>query len=165
MTLVALDTNCFIDAVTPSAHAYQAMRQILSAQALELRVSLHTIHELEISNESHPDAALKLAQAVPRLPYFPIGAINELLGRIDGLDGTLDDMEINQSLELRLESLSKAGTDLRDRGAVVDALRAGVDAFITSDGQLCKKGPAARIEAELRIRVLTPESLAQALRL
>lgn len=141
------------------------MQTILAAvnQSVDARVSVHSIHELEASHVSHPDDALKLALTLPLLPYYPIGTISELLGTIDGLAGTFDDMRANHALQVRLESLAKAGTDLRDRGAVVDALRAKADAFVTSDGQLCKKGPASRVLSAFSLRVVTPQALAQEL--
>lgn len=52
--------------------------------------------------------------------------------------------------------LANSGSDLRDRGAFVDALRAGA-VLVTSDRQLVVLGPAARIEAVTGVRPITPD--------
>ena len=77
---LALDANCFINAVNPRALSYGPVQKILAAQSsgqAELHVSLHTLHELE----QKPDESLELARKLPPLPYWPIGTIEELWGR------------------------------------------------------------------------------------
>ena len=160
--LVTLDTNCFIDAVAPNSHVSDAMREIMAAaeeERIVLSVSLHSLDELEKANQRHPDGALALAMGVFRIPYYPIGTIDELLGSIKGLAGSFDDMRSNDALQHRLVSLANAGADLRDRGALIDAHRAGAVAFVTSDRQLCDPNPASRVHAALGIRILTPDNL------
>ena len=69
---VALDTNCFIDAVNSSAHAYTFLQVVLHAAhtgRLKLMVSLHSLHELG----QKPDAAYELAKSTCRLPHWPVG--------------------------------------------------------------------------------------------
>ncbi len=155
---VACDTNCFIDATNSSAHAHGAMRRLLivhEAGALQIAVSRHTLAELE----RKPDAALDLARKYPVLPHFPVGSWDDQVGTWDQVEGTWDDARRNQKIQRELEALAKAGTDIRDRGAYVDALRAGVDAFVTSDTQLVASAPAKRIEDRFGLRVLTPGKL------
>ncbi len=69
---IALDANCFINAITPGAHAHDAMRRILEAyreSLIDLCVSLQTLHELG----KRPDTALDLAKGMERLPHYSIG--------------------------------------------------------------------------------------------
>jgi hypothetical protein len=62
-------------------------------------------------------------------------------------------------VQQELQSLAKAGTDIRDRGAYIDALMARVDAFVTSDKQLVASGPANRIEQRFGLGVVTPSDM------
>ena len=59
-----------------------------------------------------------------------------------------------------LEALAKAGNDIRDRGAYIDALREAVDIFVTSDRQFVGKAPAKRIEERFGLRILAPNRVA-----
>lgn len=161
--IIVLDTNCFIAAVKPANVAHAAVSAILlkaETGRIHLRVSRHSLHELEKASTQYPDGALEIAAKIEMLPYFPIGTIHQLLGTIHGLSGTLADTRANALLDAQLSRLAKAGTDLRDRGALIDALHASADLFVTSDGQLSKDGPASRIQKELKIRVLTPQKAA-----
>jgi len=88
---LALDANCFINAVKPEARSYDSVQKLIAAQSTgqaELHVSLHTLHELE----QKPDEALDLAKSLPSLPYWPIGKIEELVGTINQLAGKSGDM-------------------------------------------------------------------------
>jgi hypothetical protein len=83
---VALDTNCFIDAATPNADAYAAMRCIFEAhesRTILVVVSRHTLSEL-----LDPPDARRLAEALPALPHWPIGTIGEQVATIEQLAGT-----------------------------------------------------------------------------
>ena len=122
-------------------------------------MSRHSLHELEIAAAKFGEAALDLARKHPVLPYFPIGHIDELLGSIEELAGSFDDMRANDELRDRLGSLAKSGTDIRDRGGLIDALRAGADVFVTYDRAMVADAPRGRIEQALAIRVRTPEEL------
>jgi predicted nucleic acid-binding protein len=153
---LALDANCFINAVNPQAPSYGPVQKILAAQSsrqVELHVSLHTLHELE----QKPDEALELARKLSPLPYWPIGKIEELVGTIKQMTGTFDDMRRNHAIQEELESLAKSGNDLRDRGAYLDALHASMDAFVTNDTHLVGTGPAKRIVDKFQMRILRPE--------
>jgi hypothetical protein len=66
---------------------------------------------------------------------------------IEQLAGTWEDAKRNEQIQQELEQLAKSGNDIPDRGAYLDALRAGADAFVTSDKQLVGTSPAARIQS------------------
>ncbi len=161
---VALDANCFIDAVTPEARAYKPMLQILEAwrtDAVELLVSLHSIHELEMK----PDEALELARECATLPHWPIGTWDEQVGTWEQAEGTWDDSKINEDMREELGKVAKARSSLRDRGAYMDALKAGCEVFLTSDPDLVGSDPAMRLEKRFGLRVTTPGVLARELSL
>ena len=141
---LALDANCFINAVNQQALSYGSVQRLLAAKSTgqaELYVSLHTLHELE----QKPDEALDLAKSLPSLPYWPIGGVKELVGTINQLTGTLGDMRSNHVIQEELESLANSGNDLRDRGAFLDALHASMDAFVT-DGQTASRYRASQAD-------------------
>ena len=155
---VVLDANCFIDAVNASSHAYSALERVFSAaksRRIKLAISRHTLEELS----KKPDAAYELAKTVEIAPYCPIGTIAEQVATIQQLAGTLEDAKRNEQIQQELEQLAKSGNDIRDRGAYLDALRTGADAFVTSDRQLVGSGPAERIQAKFGLCVLTPSEL------
>lgn len=159
---VALDTNCFIDAVTPNADAYAAMRLIFEAHECRIvsaMVSRHTLAEL-----FGPPDARRLAEALPVLPYWPIGTIAEQVATIDQLGGTWDDAKRNEQIQIELERLAKTGNDIRDRGAFLDALLGGADVFVTSDRHLAGSGPSQRIQEKFGLRVLRPADFSDELR-
>ena len=156
--MVALDTNCFIDAFRPSSHVYTAMNELLSAHEfglIQITVSRQSLNELEQS----PDQALSLARKFEILPHFPLGSWNDQVATWDQLEGTWNDARRNDEIQQELKNLAKAGNDIRDRGAYIDALRAGVDVFVTSDKQFVASSPAKRIENRFGLRVLSPEQL------
>jgi predicted nucleic acid-binding protein len=157
---VALDTNCFIDAVKADAHANAAMKLILDAHnsgRITAMVSRHTLAELP----DPLDPAHQLAQTLGVFPYWPVGTIAEQVGTIEQLAGTWEDARHNQETQKELERLAKSGNDIRDRGAFLDTLLGGADRFVTSDKQLVGSGPAKRIPERFPIRVLRPADLAR----
>ncbi len=154
---IVLDANCFIDAVNTSSHAYPCLERIFSAAKsgrITLAVSRHTVAEILC-----PASACELAKTVEVIPYWPIGAINQQVAAIQQLAGTWEDAKRNEQIQHELEQLAKSGNDIRDRGAYLDALRAGADIFVTSDRQLAASGPARKIRERFRLRVLTPCAL------
>ena len=156
MKTYALDTNCFINAINSASHSYEAIRKLLGAAdrgRVSLKVSLHTLHELEVRG----DKAWELAKTLPELPHWPVGSWNEQVGSWQQQAGSWDDAKRNDEIQRQLKALAKSGTDIRDRGAFVDALRNGVDGFVTSDKQLVGSGPAARINETFATKVVTPE--------
>lgn len=160
---VVLDANCFIDATNSSSHAHEAMTELLAfhkAGTLQLTVSRHTLAELN----HKPDTACGIALKCDVLHHFPVGAWDDQVATWDQVEGTWDDADQNQAIQQKLEKLAKAGTDIRDRGAYIDALRAHADAFITSDKQMVGSEPAKRIVNEFRLQVLTPAQLVDKLR-
>jgi predicted nucleic acid-binding protein len=152
--MIVLDANCFIDATDSSAAAYPHLQRIFASALsgrLKLAASRHTLAEVK-----YPTAAWDLAGSVEVVPYWPIGAIADQVATIKDLAGTWEDAVQNQKVQEELEALAKSGNDVRDRGAYLDALRAGANVFITSDKQLVGGGPARRIEKAFKLRVLTP---------
>lgn len=159
---VALDTNCFIDAVSPHAYAYTPMRLILEAHNSRIiiaMVSRHTLAEL-----FRPLEARRLAEALPVLPYWPIGTIAEQVATIDQLTGTWEDAKRNEQVQIELERLAKSGNDIRDRGAFLDALLSGADVFVTSDRHPAGSRPSQRIQEKFGLRILRPADLSEELR-
>ena len=152
---IAFDTNCFIDANNPQSQAFRPLQEVLhwrDSGRVHIMVSRHTLHQLE----RKADDALKLAKTSEILPYYPIGTIDEQVATIAQLAGTWDDARRNEAIQEDLQRLAKSGTDIRDRGAYIDALSAKVDIFVTSDRQLAGSGPASRISAKYGLRILTP---------
>jgi hypothetical protein len=159
MEKVALDTNCFIDTFNPGSYAYPYMQKIIEAhrsKRLIITVSRYTLSEIK-----EPIEALNFAQTFEILPHYPIGTFGDQVATWEELAGTFEDARINQELQEELEQLAKSGNDIRDRGAYIDAINAHVDAFVTSDGQFAKSGPAKRIEKRFCLRVITPKQLAE----
>jgi len=158
----ALDTNCFIDAVNETHHSYEALQRIFGAAErgqVSLKVSLHTLHELE----GKKDEAWKLAKTLPVLPHWPIGTWADQVATWSELEGTWSDMERNDQIQLQLKEIAKSGTDIRDRGSYIDALCNGSDGFVTSDRQLVGSVPCERINNQFPTKVLTPEQLVEEL--
>ena len=159
---VILDTNCFINAVRQKCQAYERLKIIFQASEvgkITLLVSLHSLHELE----RKPDAAFALAQSLPLLPHFPIGAWDEQIGTWTQLSGTWEDAKRNDEIQKDLMTLTKSGADLRDHGAYIDALLAKADLFVTSDKDLAGSGPSKRIAEKYNLRIVKPEILAHKL--
>ena len=159
---VVLDTNCFINAVNQTSQAHEALQAILNASTsgkITLFVSLHSLHELE----QKPDEALALAKSLPLLPHFPIGAWGEQIGTWSQAAGTWEDAKQNEEIQNDLRKLAKAGTDIRDRGACIDALCAHADVFVTSDKGLAGKGPSSRIAEKYELMIMVPVELASEL--
>lgn len=122
-------------------------------------MSKHSLSELAAGSLKYGPAAEDLARTYAELPYYPLGVIDDLLGTISELAGTFDDIRMNERTRVALGSLAKQGTDLRDRGALIDALRANASFFVTSDKGMVGKGPRLRIEGELPIRIRTPAEM------
>lgn len=155
---VALDTNCFINGINPTAHAYPAVKAIFEVAASErvkLLVSYHTLQELS----QKADEAYELAKSLEILPNWPIGTIADQVAPIRDLAGTWEDARRNEEIQHELEQLAKAGNDIRDRGAYLDALYGGVETFVTSDRHLAGSAPAKRIEERFGLRIVTPKDL------
>lgn len=160
--LYVLDTNCWINAAHATALEWGPvvhLLQLADRRAIRIAVSRHSLHELEAAKSGHDDGAFELALRYSVVAYYPVGTINELIGSIGNLAGTFDDMDRNHELERRLEALANRGTDLRDRGAVIDALQAGATAFVTSDRQLVAAQPAQRIRESVGLRMVRPSDL------
>ncbi len=157
--LLVCATNIWIEASKDSSSA--AARMLARARLLGYRiaVSKHSRSELEASSEMYGPEAARLAAEYEEIPYFPIGTISQLLGTISELSGTLDDMFANDRLRESLASIATQGTDIRDRGALIDALRSGAQIFVTSDKGIVGKGPRGRLQAAFSILVRTPLEL------
>jgi hypothetical protein len=57
-------------------------------------------------------------------------------------------MKKSENIQHDLENLGKSGTDIRDRGAFIDALDGMADFFVTSDAKMSKNAPAGKIAAK-----------------
>lgn len=162
MRTYGLDANCFINAVNSASTSYHALKRLFDAakrDEVSLKVSQQTLYELE----AKMDEAWQLANTLPKLPHWPIGTWDEQVGTWKQATGTWDDAKKNDEIQMELEKLAKSGNDIRDRGAYIDALRSGLDGFLTSDKQLVGSGPAKRINKQFSTKVLTPEQLAEEL--
>lgn len=156
---IAADSNCFINAVNVNSHSYRHLEEIFKLRDLgriTIMVSLHTLHEVK-----EPQAAIDLAKSCQLLPHYLIGTFDEQIATISQLAGTLNDAKRNQEIQTDIASLAKSGTDIRDRGAYVDALCSRVDVFMTSDRQLVGGGPALRIAEKYGLRILTPKQVCE----
>jgi hypothetical protein len=110
-----------------------------------------------------PDAASDLADTCTVLPHFPIGSWDEQVSTWHQSAGTWDDAKRNQAIQQELRTLATSGNSIKDRGTYIDALCAGVEAFVTSDKQFVDSGPAKKIEERFGLRVMTPQLLANEL--
>lgn len=156
---VAFDTVCFIDAVHSERPEFPALQKILAARdagRLTIEVSQHSLHQLE----EKPDNALVLARTAEVLPNYPFGSWKDLVGNWNTLAGTWADIARTDALRAEIAQLAKAGADIRDVGAYIDALHAGVDVFVTKDRDLCGSGPAKRIAARFPLTIRTPTEFA-----
>ena len=159
---LGLDANCFIDRFNPASPNHDAAALLFEAgddERVTLLVSRHTLTELGVRR----DEALELAESLPVLRHWPIGTWGEQVAAWNQLEGTWADAARHQGLQQRLKALAKTGTDIRDRGAALDALLNGVDGFVTSDGALADPKPAARIREATGLRVLTPRAAVEGL--
>lgn len=162
MRTYALDTNCFIDAVNTASPHHDNMKRLMAAYRsgkVSLKVSLHVLHQLR----EKPDSALDIAETLQQLPHLPIGAWNKQVGTWQQLTGTWDDANQNERIQIKLKKLANSGTDIRDRGAYIDALCSNLDGFITSDKQLVGSGPVRKINERFSTKVLTPEQAVEEL--
>jgi len=159
---LALDAKCFIDAFNPASSNHDAAKrlfQLAPQRDIELLVSRHTLAQLSRVD----DEASRLAHTLPILPHWPIGAWAEQVGTWDQTQGSWDDARRHDDVQGEIQTLAKAGTDIRDRGAYLDALMAAVEAFVTSDKQLAGSGPSVRIKERFGLRVETPQAMIDAL--
>ena len=162
MKTYALDANCLIDAVRTESPSHGTMQRLLAAAKdgiVCFKVSLQTLHELE----EKKDEAWKLAKNLDELPHWPIGSWDEQVGSWEQQTGSWNDARRNDEIQMNLKQLAKSGTDIRDRGAYIDALRAKLKGFLTSDKQLVGSGPQVRINETFSTIVLTPQQLANEL--
>ncbi|MDP1861119.1 MAG: hypothetical protein Q8K82_20765 [Gemmatimonadaceae bacterium] len=155
MPIALLDANCFI-AASQTAHPEHAAASRVFALGLSGRATLvisqHTL--LELANR--PDAAYELAKGLQVVPCFPFGRIQDLAGPISGLGGTIGQIGASDRKADIIGRLARSGSSLRDRGAVLDAIEAHVDFFVTSDRALVDLEPARRLHDRYGLRFLTP---------
>jgi hypothetical protein len=159
---VALDTNCLLDAADGNSHAHGQLKKLFAAAAkgkLELFISLQSLSELT-KDDQITRRAREIGGTIDKLSHYPIGTWEEQICTWDQITGTWQDAHRNQEVQDELSSLAKAGNDIRDRGAYIDALLGEMNIFVTSDHQLAGSGPAARIEKRFGLRILTPSALA-----
>lgn len=159
---IVLDTNCLLDAANERSSAYPFLQKILApatAGQIEVCVSRHSLAELN-KDEAVTQRAKSIASGFVTLPHYPIGSWDEQVATWEQVEGSWDDARRNRAVQLELMSLAKAGNDVRDRGAYIDALYARADVFVTSDRQLVGSGPASRIRERFGLRVVRPDAMA-----
>jgi uncharacterized RDD family membrane protein YckC len=155
---LVLDANCFIDAFNPASSAHAAVRRLFDLQKsgkVRIAISKHSLEQLSVK----PDEAYRLARQAVLIPYYPVGSIEELLGSIRDAAGSFDDMRESARAMTLMTELAKAGADIRDEGALLDALMANADAFVTSDDGLVGDGPVRRLESHFGIRIARPDEV------
>ena len=135
------------------------MLKLAHTRGHRIAVSKHSLSELATGSDKFGPGAENLARSVPELPYFPVGTFGELLGTIGELAGTIGDMKTNEALRKELGTIAKKGTDIRDRGALIDAVRAGATCFVTNDIGLVGSAPRSRIERRLPVVIRTADEL------
>lgn len=140
----------------------QRILQVAETGAIELWISRHSLAELS-KGDPATEAARSLVSRLAILPHYPIGTWDDQVATWEEVAGTWDDARANQAIQEELASLATSGNSIRDRGAYLDAMRANVDVFVTSDRQLVGSSPAARIRARFGLQVMAPEELASGL--
>lgn len=162
--LIVCDSTFWIEATKDDRSESASVVALAMSQRHRLGVSKHSLTELDAGAPRYGPAASQLARSFEQLPYYPLGTIDELLGSISELSGSFDEMRQNESLRSQLGQVASQGTSLRDRGALIDALWAKAQFFVSSDHGLVALGPRKRIESSLSISVRTPAEMARELR-
>lgn len=141
MLLLVCDANVWIEASKSPQSPSAQMLTLGNAHGLRFAISKHTRSELAAGSSDYGPAAEALAAGFEELPYYPIGCITQLLGTIAELSGTFDDMRRNEQVRDSLATIATQGTDIRDRGALIDAIRNDADFFVTYDTGIVGTGP------------------------
>jgi predicted nucleic acid-binding protein len=158
MKTYCLDTNCLIDAFKPESSFYEAMKRILSAYkagALRLVVSRHSLSELLL-----PLEAVEFAKTLQVVEHYPVGMWQDQICTWKECAGTWDEARSNAKKLERLTILAKTGAGIRDKGGYIDAVIAGVEAFVTSDSDLVGAATAQNICNEFKVRIIHQTELA-----
>lgn len=153
--LIVCDTNIWIDAALDDCSPESKLLSACKEAKFRVAVSKHSLSELEAAQLKYGPAAFQLANSYEVLPYYPVGTIKQLLGKISELAGTLADMKTSAERLKLLSSLAKRGTGLRDCGALIDSLYANAQVFVTCDRGMVGSMPKARIEQAFPIRIRT----------
>jgi predicted nucleic acid-binding protein len=157
--LLICDTNVWIEASKDSVSPCARLLSLATTRGFRVAISKHSRKELADGTSRFGGAAEDLAAQFEEIPYFPVGSWEELLGSWNDLSGTWNDAKDNEKLREALGDIAKKGTDIRDRGALIDALRSKASYFVTSDKGLVGAAPRGRIEASLSIKVRTAAEL------
>jgi len=155
---ISLDANCFIYAIKIDSQFHKAIKELLKAGeggAIEIWVSQHSIDELK----KKPDEALNLACTFQTLRHYPIGCWDQQIPNWNTVSGNWGEAKRKESIQKEIHKFAKSGASLRDRGAYLDALVAGLDYFVTNDNGLVGSGPAGRLKKKFNLSVLCPEEM------
>ena len=131
------------------------MRRLIEASQVgkvRLVVSKRTLYELRVK----PDEKLTFAESLETLPYYLIGTWNDLEEdpvSIGELAGTWGDAKVNQALQEALPVRAKV--KLRDRGIIIDSIKAGVQFLVTRDSFVFNR--ADGIESATGVRPVHPD--------
>ena len=119
-------------------------------------VSRRTLYELH----KKPDEALAFAERLEILPYNKIGPWDDDNGASwDQLTGTWENNLENDCLQQALP-VSK-GVGIKDRGIIVDSMKAGILIVVTNEKDWLKR--ADDIQKDTGVRPVTPEEAVKAL--
>lgn len=135
------------------------MLALADDELVELSVSSHVLTELASSADRYGSSSYDLARRASVLPCYPTGSIKELAGTIQGLAGTIGEISQTDEFRMKLGSIAKEGTSLRDRGALIDSIRAGMDWFVSLDKGIVGAGPKDRIKNILNFNVGQPSEI------
>lgn len=156
MKSATLDTSAVIATFDPARDGHPAMQRLKEAWEagrLRLCVSRRTLAELQ---EKPQDEKLAFAQKLETLPYYMIGTWDDFEPGITWSDlaGTWNDAKVNEALQKALPVRAKV--KLRDRGIIIDSMRAGVALLVTTDSFLLARADA--IENATGVRPVHPDN-------
>jgi len=107
-----------------------------------------------------PDDALAFAERLEVLPYYAIGHWDDLDDvSWDQLAGTWENIEQNDALQQALPVRKRV--KIKDRGIVVDSMRAGILIVVTTDSYVLNRADA--IQNATGVRPIAPEEAVKAL--
>lgn len=150
MKIATLDTCAIIAMFRKhrSGHAEMCLlREAYEDGTIRLVISRRTLSELS----ERADEAFSFANRLPILPYYPIGSWNDVSDATwEQLAGTWDDGadEIQRALPVRNR------VKIKDRGILIDSMRAGIELLVTTDGPLLKR--ADGVQKSTGVRPVSP---------
>ncbi len=156
MKTATLDTCAIIAMFNRDRSGHTEMcllREAYEIGAVRLVVSRRTLGELS----KKADEAFSFATVLNILPYYPIGSWNDVDATWEQVAGSWDEGsdEIQQNLPVRKK------VKIKDRGILIDSMRAGIEVLVTTDGPLLER--ADEVQKQTGVRPITPEQAVEAL--